>query len=92
MSADELDLDALDDAVDLGRKERRGEGSHPPAPTTPRCEACGCPVGDDRLEPHPGVYYCPTLHRCDHNASARWINADIQAGIDAVIDEEGGRA
>lgn len=48
-----------------------------------RCEACG--VRADDLVEHEGRFYCPTLDRCDRNANIGWLNADIQAGIDAEM-------
>lgn len=48
MSADELDLDALDDAVDLGRKERRGEGYHPASPARRIADTLAAMDGLDR--------------------------------------------
>lgn len=48
-----------------------------------RCEACG-QAADDLIE-HEGAFWCPSLQRCDYNANIDWINADIQAGIDAEM-------
>lgn len=47
------------------------------------CEACGTP-GDDLIV-GPGGYWCPTVQRSDYNQNIGWINADIQAGIDAAL-------
>lgn len=48
------------------------------------CEACGV-AADDLIE-HEGGFWCPTTHRCDYNQNIGWINADIQAGIDAEMN------
>ena len=48
-----------------------------------RCENCG--VEADDLIKHKGAFFCPSLQRCDYNANIDWINADIQAGIDAEL-------
>lgn len=67
---------------------RLAESTH--ATTTLRreeiCEACGHP-GTDLVE-HQGGYWCPTVHRCDYNQNIGWINADIQAGIDAEMNRD----
>lgn len=47
------------------------------------CEACGIEAAD--LVEHEGAFFCPTVQRCDYNANIGWINADIQAGIDAEL-------
>lgn len=47
-----------------------------------QCEACGITAND--LVERDGMYFCPSLARCDYNANIGWLNADIQAGIDAA--------
>lgn len=57
-----------------------------PAPSERRCEACGH-AADDLIE-HEGGFWCPTRDRCDYNQNIGWINADIQAGIDAEMERQ----
>lgn len=49
------------------------------------CEACGESAEDLIPGPDGAGYFCPTTHRCDYNQNIGWINADIQAGIDAEM-------
>lgn len=49
-----------------------------------QCEGCGH-TADDLVE-HEGAFFCPTVQRCDYNQNIGWINADIQAGIDAELE------
>lgn len=52
------------------------------------CEACGHAADD--LQEHPagsGALWCPSLQRCDYNQNIGWINADIQAGINAAMND-----
>lgn len=55
-----------------------------PSHSERRCEACG-QTADDLVEVQEGVFACPTTQRCDYNQNIGWINADIQAGIDAEM-------
>jgi hypothetical protein len=52
----------------------------------PACENCGMRA-DDLIE-HNGVYWCPSVQRCEYNENIGWINADIQESIDAELRGE----
>ncbi|MBJ7469666.1 MAG: hypothetical protein JHD16_00110 [Solirubrobacteraceae bacterium] len=56
----------------------------PPVPAgLRRCEACG--IKADDLVEHDGTLLCPDARRCDRHANETWLNADIQAGINAEM-------